>query len=253
MTGPRYFNFLVMGWLVLALLIFISLFFVAAPYGRYFRGGWGATVSDRMGWVFMECISPVLFAVCFVVGANEKTMVLLIFFCLWEVHYLHRAFIYPFHSRTTTKRMPALVMSLGLIFNSINAFLNGSYLFWYSEGYGSAWLADPRFVGGLILYGVGFVINRQADTILKNLRQPEEMNYKIARTGLFRLVSCPNYLGEILIWIGWAIATWSLAGLSFAVWTMANLIPRARDHHNWYKQNFPDYPPERKALIPGLW
>ena len=97
-------------------------FFVAAPYGRYARRGWGATVSDRMGWVVMECISPILFAVCFAIGGNEKNMVSLIFFCLWEAHYLHRAFIYPFYSRTTTKRMPALVMSLGLIFRVLTPF-----------------------------------------------------------------------------------------------------------------------------------
>jgi hypothetical protein len=44
-------------------------------------------------------------------------------------------------------------------------------------------------------------------------------------------VSCPNYLGEILEWIGWAIATWSLAGWVFAIWTMANLAPRAFTNH----------------------
>lgn len=67
--------------------------------------------------------------------------------------------------------MPALVMSIGLIFNSVNAFLNGSYLFWYSEGYEVVWLADSRFFGGLVLYGIGFVINRRADTILNKLRR----------------------------------------------------------------------------------
>ncbi len=41
-------------------------------------------------------------------------------------------------------------------------------------------------------------------------------------------------------------------GWSFAAWTAANLVPRAIAHHRWYRQRFPDYPPERKALIPGL-
>jgi 3-oxo-5-alpha-steroid 4-dehydrogenase 1 len=253
MTVPMFFNFFVQGWSILSLIIFISLLFVAAPYGRHARGGWGPTVSDRTGWVVMESMSPLLFSVYFVAGGGKNNLALLIFFCMWEAHYLHRAFVYPFSLRTTEKKMPVLVMSFGIIFNSINASLNGSYLFFFSEGYGTAWLTDPRFIGGFTLFVIGFVMNRQSDTILKNLRRPGEMNYKIAGTGLFRLVSCPNYLGEILIWIGWAIATWSQAGLSFALWTLANLIPRARDHHHWYKQNFPDYPPERKALIPGLW
>ena len=49
------------------------------------------------------------------------------------------------------------------------------------------------------------------------------------------------------------MATWSLPGLAFAVWTVANLMPRARAHHKWYGNYFPDYPQERKALVPGLW
>jgi protein-S-isoprenylcysteine O-methyltransferase Ste14 len=70
---------------------------------------------------------------------------------------------------------------------------------------------------------------------------------------LFEWVSCPNYLGEIVAWAGWALATWSPAGLVFAVWTFANLAPRAWSHHRWYRSNFPEYPKERKALVPGVW
>ena len=53
-------------------------------------------------------------------------------------------------------------------------------------------------------------------------------------------------------WTGWAIATWSLAGLVFPIWTFANLAPRAIKNHKWYKETFEDYPANRKALIPGI-
>jgi hypothetical protein len=65
-------------------------------------------------------------------------------------------------------------------------------------------------------------------------------------------VSAPNYLGEIVEWSGWALATWSLAGLAFALYTTANLAPRALANHRWYRQQFPGYPPERRALLPHL-
>jgi hypothetical protein len=55
-----------------------------------------------------------------------------------------------------------------------------------------------------------------------------------------------------MMWTGWAVATWSLAGLSFALFTAANLIPRAVSHHRWYRRTFADYPRRRKAVIPGL-
>ena len=71
--------------------------------------------------------------------------------------------------------------------------------------------------------------------------------------GAFELVSCPNYTGEILQWFGWALATWSAAGLAFAVFTAANLVPRAHAHHSWYREKFPDYPKSRKRVIPFLY
>ena len=89
--------------------------------------------------------------------------------------------------------------------------------------------------------------------ILRNLRKPDESGYRIPYGGLYRWISCPNYFGEIITWVGWAVATWSLPGLAFAVWTIANLAPRARAHHIWYREHFSDYPTERKALMPGVW
>ena len=59
-------------------------------------------------------------------------------------------------------------------------------------------------------------------------------------------------LTKILEWTGFAIAAWSLPGLAFAVFTFANLAPRAFANHKWYKEKFPDYPEERKALLPFI-
>ena len=99
---------------------------------------------------------------------------------------------------------------------------------------------------------LGVIINFQSDTILMKLRRPGETGHKVPAGGLFRWVSCPNYFGELVEWSGFALATWSLAGLAFAVWGAANLIPRALANHRWYRETFADYPSERRALIPGL-
>ena len=69
----------------------------------------------------------------------------------------------------------------------------------------------------------------------------------------YRWVSSPNYLGEIIQWAGWALATWSAAGLAFFALTIANLAPRARSNQRWYRSEFPDDPADRRALIPYLW
>jgi 3-oxo-5-alpha-steroid 4-dehydrogenase 1 len=234
---------LLISWFALALAVFIALFFVVAPYGRHVRKGWGYSVGNKLGWVLMEAPAPIAFAVCALVGNTDFNAVNFVFLGLWEVHYIHRSFIYPFSLRGAARRMPLSVVAFGILFNFMNGYLNGRYIFSISGGYNLSWLGDPRFIIGVLLFITGYVINRQSDQVLRSLRKPGESGYKISS----------DYLGEITIWVGWAIATWSLPGLAFAFWTAANLVPRARANHAWYRQNFADYPPQRKALIPHVW
>jgi len=247
------YNSLLITWFAVAVIVFVALFFIAAPYGRHTRKGWGYSVANKLGWVLMEAPAPLVFAGCLFFGTARITPVTLVFLVLWETHYLHRAFIYPFSLRGVARRMPLSIIGFGFIFNVMNGYLNGRYIFGFSGGYGNTWLTDPRFIVGVLLFITGYFINRQADLALRTLRKPGESGYKISDHRLYRWVSSPNYLGEITIWIGWAIATWSVAGLAFAFWTVANLLPRARANHVWYRQTFPNYPAERKALIPKVW
>jgi len=247
------FNGLLIGWFILGAVVFATLFFINAPYGRHVRQGWGYTVGNKLGWIIMEAPAPVVFVVLFFLGPYSGAGVPLAFLLLCEAHYVHRAFVYPFSLRGTERRMPFAVVSFGILFNSMNGYLNGRYIYTFSNGYGTEWLTDPRFIIGVLLFITGFIINRRADHILRSMRKTGESGYEISYHRLYRWISCPNYLGEITIWVGWALATWSLAGLAFAFWTMANLLPRARANHAWYKATFPDYPEERKALVPGVW
>jgi len=254
MTDFQIYRIMLYASLVVAAGTFTALFFISAPYGRHTRKGWGPGLLNWLGWMLMEAVSALGFAVMFVIGDAPRTAATVGFLLMWEAHYLHRAFIYPFTLRGRRKPMPLAIPLLAAAFNLGNAYLNGRYLFHFSDGrYTAEWLRDPRFIIGAILFIAGFAINRWADDTLRQLRQPGETGYKIPRGGLYRYISCPNYFGEILEWTGWAVATWSLPGLTFAVWTFANLAPRAVSHHRWYHEEFEDYPAERKALIPGVW
>lgn len=253
MNEQMLFDGLLIGLFVLAVVTSAILVFIAAPYGRHARKGWGPTVDNRLGWILMEAPAPSIFALCFVLGVFRDNLTAWVFLLMWQAHYVHRAFIYPLGLGTLDKRMPLVIMGLGVLFNTLNGYLNGRYLFTFSGGYPEDWLSSPRFVLGALLFFVGFAVNRQADRTLRHLRQEGDSGYAIPYGGLYRWISCPNYFGELTIWVGWAVATWSLAGLAFALWTAANLAPRARSHHLWYRQHFVDYPLERKALLPGLW
>jgi 3-oxo-5-alpha-steroid 4-dehydrogenase 1 len=253
MTESSWFLLLLVGGFVLAVGVFILLLFVNAPYGRHLRSGWGLAIPGVLGWLLMEAPAAVLFTFYFLSGSAPKTLPLFAFLAMWEAHYIHRGFIYPLDRSNSRERMPLLVVLMGLAFNAGNTYINGRYLFTLSGGYPDSWLRDPRFILGLLIFIAGYWINRWADRVLQHLRRPGETGYQIPYGGLYRWISCPNYFGEILIWTGWALATWSLPGLAFAIWTFANLAPRAAAHHAWYHRLFPAYPPERKALIPGVW
>ncbi len=238
----------------IGLIVFIFLFFVSAPYGRHQREGWGKKVNSRAGWIIMESIAPVGFFLFFLFGSWKSGIMPFVFLFLWMVHYLYRSFLFSSLIRGR-KGIPLAVMFFAIIFNGANAFLQGRYLFSYAGPagmYSTDWLVSPQFIVGTIVFFTGFVIHIRSDQILRNLRKPKESDYKIPKGWLFKWISCPNYFGEIIEWTGWAVLTWSYPGLLFAGWTFFNLFPRAISHHRWYAETFPQYPEERKAIIPKV-
>ncbi len=208
-------------------------------------------MGNRTGWIVMEAVSPLIFFIIFLKGSKDVSAIQIVFLLIWEIHYVHRAFIYPFLIRGH-KTIPVSIVGMGGIFNLINSYLQGTFLFLMHPLYPENWFKQLPFVAGLAIFITGFILNIHSDHILRNLRKGGENSYSIPKGGMFRFVSCPNYLGEIMEWIGWALLTWSLVGLIFALWTMANLIPRAVSYQKWYIKMFPDYPKERRAIIPFL-
>lgn len=237
------------GLIATGVLVAISLIFMRAPYGRYERQGWGPEMDERFGWMIMEAVSPLSFLTAFFLagGSGPVAYILLAMFC---GHYVYRSFIYPFRMRGHGSKPVATVL-MAVLFNTANGSVNG----WgvaTAAHLTEAWLASPLFWIGIALFGFGMFTNLQSDHILRNLRGPGETGYKIPHGGLFRFVTSPNYLGEIIEWTGFAIAASTLGGLSFAIFTASNIGPRAFSHHAWYREKFPDYPANRKALIPFI-
>lgn len=68
-----------------------------------------------------------------------------------------------------------------------------------------------------------------------------------------RLVA--NYFGELLEWVGFAVASWSWAGAVFAWWTFANLAPRAASLRRRYEREFGEEFSKlrRKRIIPFIY
>jgi 3-oxo-5-alpha-steroid 4-dehydrogenase 1 len=240
-------------WIGSAILIFWLLSRVTAPYGRHVKRNWGPMLDHRLAWMIMEIASPLSFAFFFLNGKQVKTFVVWLFFYLWIIHYINRSIVFPLRARMDGRQMPIVVMLFSILFNSVNGCLNGTYLGHIAPPYPSSWFLDIRFVTGSFLFLGGMLINYNADKVLIELRRPNTPDYSIPRRGMYRWITCPNYFGEIVEWLGFAIMTWSLPGFAFALWTAANLLPRAVAHHAWYIERFNDYPQDRKAVIPFLW
>ncbi|NRB38217.1 MAG: DUF1295 domain-containing protein [Pseudomonadales bacterium] len=206
-------------------------------------------MDKKTGWIVMEV--PILIVViAFYLAGSNPINVSFIMLAVFVMHYFNRAIIYPRRIKVKGKQIAILSVLSSMTFYIINGYLIGHY-FGDLREYPIEWLYDPRFIIGLILFFIGFVINIHSDNILINLRAPGDTDYKIPKGGMYKYISCPNYLGEIIEWVGFAIMSWSLMGAVYAIWVAVPLIAQSLETHKWYIEKFKDeYPNNRKAIMP---
>ena len=236
-------------WIFLGFCIFLYLIFskTIAPYGRHSNSEWGITIDNKWGWFWMELPALVVMPVTVLISPVEKNEIIVLILSLWILHYFYRSILFPIKLKTKGKKMPFLIVISAFIFNLFNGFFVG-----YEIGNMSQLDFGINTLIGLIIFFTGMYINRSSDNKLISLRK-DNKEYQIPQGGMFDFISCPNYFGEIVEWIGFAIIVLNLGTLSFALWTAFNLIPRALNHHNWYINYFKEYPDKRKALIPYIY
>ena len=237
-------------WITIGLITFSYLIVskVRAPYGRHATKNWGPMISNSWGWFWMEVPALILMPTISVFGENEMSSFSVILVVLWFLHYFNRVIIFPLRIKTKNKKMPISIAISAFFFNCINGLLNGIYVGYFLEG---DLIINSTFVLGMLLFFSGMYINISSDNKLISLRKKSE-GYKIPKGELFKFISCPNHFGEIIEWVGYALIAFNLPALSFALWTFFNLTPRALNHHAWYKENFENYPKNRKAVIPYI-
>ena len=250
------------GMAVMAVIVFVALFFFKAGYGYLSTSKWGPKISNKTAWVLMEAPAfifllyyTVKFALSGADTGNSK-VVLYIMAGLYLLHYFQRSFIFPLMMRGKST-MPIVIMLMGLVFNTLNAYLIGGWLYGEAPAgmYGTDWLYRPQFVVGALIFFLGMAINLHSDHVIRNLRAPGDTKHYIPRKGLYKYVTSANYFGELTEWIGYAILTWSPAGALFAVWTFANLGPRAKSLTEKYENEFGEEYTKlnKKHIIPFIW
>ena len=256
MLSAEYFDLLVQAMYALALLVFVCLYFVNAGYGQFRSQRWGWSVSNRWGWLLMEApVFAVMLAIWLTSGRSLHAPEIVLF-CLFELHYLQRSFVFPF-LMSGKGRMPVAIMLMGIVFNSINGLLQGGALFWYPNpdyAEGAAYLLRTTTMLGVLLFFIGMGINLHSDNVIRHLRQPGDTHHYLPDGGLYHWVTSANYFGELLEWTGFALAAATPAAWVFPVWTAANLVPRAHAIHKRYCLEFGHQAVgKRKRIIPFIY
>ena len=239
----------------LAVVVFIVLQFVEAGYGITIDKKWGLAINNKIAWFCMETPVFILMTVLCLLSPRmtpfnmATSLVPLVIFILFQTHYVRRSFIFPFLLKGKSK-MPVTTMLMGVIFNICNALMQGGWIFYKSSEsmYAVSWLWSPQFIIGAVIFFGGMALNIQSDKIIQNLRKPGDSKHYLPLKGLFKYVTGAHYFGEVIEWIGFAILTWSLSGVVFALWTFANLVPRANAIYNKYKIIFGEETIKEKKL-----
>lgn len=240
----------------LAVVVFIALFRITAPYGMAYSSKWGPSIPNKIGWVIMEAPSFFGMLLLWLLSSRRTEAAPIVMACIFLLHYFQRTFIFPLMMKGKS-RMPVVIMLMGVTFNLVNAYLIGGWIFYVSpaDAYPTSWLHSPLFILGTVIFVAGMAINLHSDHIIRHLRRPGDTRHYIPKGGMYKYVTSANYLGELTEWLGYAILTWSLGGLVFFIWTFANLGPRARSLHQRYINEFGEEYSRlgRKYLIPFIY
>ncbi|MCL1969045.1 MAG: DUF1295 domain-containing protein [Bacteroidetes bacterium] len=243
-------------WVMIAIAVvtFITLFFVEAGYGMLRSEKWGKTINNKWAWFFMEFPIFIAMIILWLCSPNRWHVVPIVFLLIFQSHYLQRALIFPFLIKGKSK-MPIGIMCMGIAFNILNSMMQGYWIFYVAyEQIPQAlfvqadnWFLSWQFIFGICLFIGGYIINLYSDYIIRHLRKdPNDTKHYFPKGFMFKYVTSANYFGELIEWLGFAILTWSVSGLVFFIWTFANLVPRANAIYKHYKKEFPEEMKNRK-------
>ncbi|OIW27284.1 hypothetical protein CONLIGDRAFT_645568 [Coniochaeta ligniaria NRRL 30616] len=174
-------------------------------------------------------------------------------FVLFQLHFIKRELETMFLHKFSANTMPAF-----------NIFRN-SFFYWFFAGLVAAYdvyapgsLSARTELGlldyaGFALWFNGEVCNYLVHKHLAGLRKPGGTEKGIPRCIGSHLVTCPNYMFEIIAWVGvimisrsWAVVLFILIGTSYmADWS--------KGKERALRQAFPDrYKPKKYTMLPGL-
>jgi very-long-chain enoyl-CoA reductase len=175
---------------------------------------------------------------------------------LWlvSIHFIKREFETLFVHRFSLATMPAF-----------NIFKNSAH-YWLLAGFNIAyWIYSPHSPTAtlkpdsqIVTIGIGYFIigelgNLYTHVVLRNLRKSGTTTRAIPQGLAFDLVTCPNYMFEILAWVGISLVTWSWSTVLFTIVAGGQMILWGIKKESRYRKEFGDkYKRKSAAVLPGI-
>ena len=175
---------------------------------------------------------------------------------LLTIHFLKRELETIFVHRFSLATMPATY----IFRNSAHYWILGgiNLAYWVFSPNSSTATSEPNpmlLYPGLFLFAFGQLANFNAHVILRNLRKEGSTARAIPSGFGFNLVTCPNYLFEVVAWTGVYLVSglnWSV--LLFIIVGSATMMKWASGKEKRYRKEFGDkYKRKRYVMFPGLW
>ena len=119
----------------------------------------------------------------------------------------------------------------------------------------------PLAALGSLIFLMGEIGNGYHHHLLAGFRKEPKTEFNTSSNGkyifphggLFEYVSTPHYLFELVTWFGWGILnSFSRGSVVLLSISTTFLIPASLEKHARNKNDFKQWPKERKALVPFI-
>lgn len=223
-------------------------------YGKFVDGAARRTVPSRIGMCVLYLPSLVLCPLVFVALGHPGTVWHYLVMGMISLHFTKRlAEVLFVHRYSGVMNVSAVVVS-SAVYTSTTVVLAGIAALLVPATLVESGAFTPWYRLGVTAFCVGLVGNAYHHRVLATLRPSGGTGYGFPRRGLFRWVSCPHYLFEVVTWLGLAlvfhhVAAWiALGGIA------GYLAARSDTTRTWYREHMgASVPAGWKRVVPLLY
>ena len=241
---PTWNLFNILFYIILAVTIVVVAYFDyhglwTLQYSKFSKG---TGVSARMAMIILYVLPIIVATAAAWSYLRNASIIQLVVYGVVTLHFAKRVLESLFlHKYSGTMAIPTLIF-ITFFYSFVAGMI--SYLNAQSISTMDAW-----FYLGMTIFLVGESGNFYHHKLLADLRKNRE-GYHIPQGGFFEHAACPHYFFELVSWLGILFLSRHLFAFMALIAFTAYLTERSIKTRQWYQENFPEYPLERKCIVP---